>query len=105
MPISQFSEGLQKVIAFLPGTHGTALLRSHAMNGAFNEMVDLGVPSEVVTDINNSLDGSVKLFGDYVSEPTMYAILGGSVVVLLISYIVIHSLRSKRKREKKIFKI
>ena len=100
MPISQFSEGLQKVIAFLPGTHGTALLRSHAMNGAFNEMVDLGVPSEVVTDINNSLDGSVKLFGDYVSEPTMYAILGGSVVVLLILYIVIHSLRSKRKRVK-----
>ncbi len=100
MPISQFSEGLQKVIAFLPGTHGTALLRSHSMNGAFREMVDLGAPSEVVTDIKNSLDGSVKMFGEYVSESTMYAVLCGSVVVLILLYIVIHNLRSKRKRIK-----
>ncbi len=100
MPISQFSEGLQKVIAFLPGTHGTALLRSHAMNGAFNEMADLGVPTAVVTDIKNSLDGSVKLFGEYVGESVMYGVLGGSVAVLILVYIFIHYLRSKRKSVK-----
>ena len=38
MPISQFSEGLQKVISFLPGTYGTSLLRNHALRGVFEEM-------------------------------------------------------------------
>ena len=38
MPISQFSEGLQKVISFLPGTYGTSLLRIHALRGVFREM-------------------------------------------------------------------
>ena len=40
MPISQFSEGLQKAIAFLPGTYGTSLLRNHTMGGALNAMKD-----------------------------------------------------------------
>ncbi|MBQ4053711.1 MAG: ABC transporter permease, partial [Clostridia bacterium] len=30
MPISSFSNGLQKVISFLPGTYGTSLFRNHA---------------------------------------------------------------------------
>lgn len=96
MPISTFSEGLQKVIAFLPGTHGTALLRSHALNGSLNEMQELGVPEAVVTDIKNSLDGSVKVAGEYVSEGTMYLVLAGSVAVLLLAYVLIHNLRSRK---------
>ena len=35
MPISQFSEGLQKVLSVLPGTYGTSLLRNHALHGVF----------------------------------------------------------------------
>ena len=35
MPISSFSTGLQRVLLFLPGTYGTALLRCHTMRGAF----------------------------------------------------------------------
>ncbi|MBO5913426.1 MAG: ABC transporter permease [Clostridia bacterium] len=100
MPISTFSSGLQKVIAFLPGTHGTALLRSHALNGPLNEMKELGVPETVVTDIKNSLDGSVKVAGEYVGEETMYLVLAGSVVVLLFAYVLIHNLRSRKKRVK-----
>ena len=100
MPISQFSEVLQKVISFLPGTHGTALLRLHAMRGAFSEFESLGVPKQVVTEISNSLDCSVKMFGKYVSEPTMYAILGGSVVLLVILYILIHNIRSNKKAKR-----
>lgn len=100
MPISTFSEGLQKVIALLPGTYGTALLKTHALNGTLNEMGRLGVPEEVVTDIRNSLDGSVKLAGEYLSEGTMYLVLSGSVVVLLALYVVIHYYRSRKKRVK-----
>ena len=96
MPISTFSDSLQKIIAFLPGTHGTALLRSHALNGSLNEMQELGVPEVVVTDIKNSLDGSVKVAGKYVSESTMYLVLAGSVVALVLVYILIHNLRSRK---------
>ena len=35
MPISQFSDGLQKAISFLPGTYGTSLLRNHFLRGVF----------------------------------------------------------------------
>ncbi len=38
MPISSFSKGLQNVVALLPGTYGTALMRNHAMNGPFAAM-------------------------------------------------------------------
>lgn len=100
MPISTFSEGLQNVIAFLPGTHGTALLRSHALNGAFREMRSLGAPDSVVTNLKNSLDGSVKLLGEYISEFTMYSILIGAIFVLIIMYVLIHKLRVKKKKVK-----
>ena len=38
MPISSFSEGLQTVIKFLPGTYGTSLLRNHALGGVMKAM-------------------------------------------------------------------
>ena len=46
MPISSFSPGLQKVICFLPGTYGTALMRNHAMQGALAQMEKEGIPAE-----------------------------------------------------------
>ena len=36
MPISQFSEGIQKVLSFLPGTYGTSLLHNHLMRGCMD---------------------------------------------------------------------
>ena len=56
MPISQFSDGLQKVISFLPGTYGTSLLRNHALRGVFEEMGNQGFPDEVVEAIRDSVD-------------------------------------------------
>ena len=38
MPISQFGEGLQRVLGFFPGTYGTSLLRNHALGGVLAEM-------------------------------------------------------------------
>ena len=35
MPISNFGEGLQKALSYLPGTYGTALLKNHMLRGAF----------------------------------------------------------------------
>ena len=90
MPISQFGEGLQKVLSGLPGTYGTALIRSHSLNGVFREMSALGFPDEVVEGIKKSIDCSVYFFGNKVTEGGMYAVLGGSVALLIGIYILMN---------------
>lgn len=97
MPISTFSTGLQNAIAFLPGTYGTALMRTHALSGAFEEMVAEGVPLEAVEGIKSSVDCSVSFFGNTVSEPIMYLVLALSVILLIGVYILIHKLTIKKK--------
>ena len=37
MPISNFSQGLQDALMFLPGTYGTSLIRNHMLRGVFAE--------------------------------------------------------------------
>ena len=97
MPISSFSSGLQKVISFLPGTYGTSLLRTHAMNGAFLEMESLHIPAEVITSMKNSIDCNVYFFGNLVSVPVMYLVLIVSRVILVGTYIAINALKKKDK--------
>lgn len=97
MPISQFGSGLQKVISFLPGTYGTSLIRNHALRGVFEEMKAQNFPSEVVENIKDSIDCNLYFFGDKVDLSTMYLIVGGSVVVLVMVYILINALKGSRK--------
>ena len=98
MPISQFSEGLQKVMLFLPGTYGTSLLRNHALRGVFDEMSSQGFPAEVVKELKDAVDCNLYFFGDKVEQSTMYLILIGTVAVLIAAYVLINILhRSKEK--------
>lgn len=97
MPISNFGEGLQRVLTFLPGTYGTSLLRNHALSGAYREMSAQGVPSQVVESIKDSIDCNLYFFGDKVEIGTMYAILGVSIAALIGLYILYHARRSKKK--------
>lgn len=96
MPISQFSEGLQKVLSFLPGTYGTSLLRNHALRGVFEEMGDVGFPDEVVEAIKDSIDCNIYFFDEKVEIGTMYAILIVTVVVLIGIYVLINGLKKDR---------
>ena len=93
MPISSFSPGLQKVISFLPGTYGTALMRNHAMQGALAELGELGVPVEALKD---SMDCNLYFFGNQVSIPTMYAILAITIVALIAIYILLNMRKKSR---------
>lgn len=90
MPISSFSEGLQKVIGFLPGTYGTSLIRNHAMRGAFGKMADCGVPAEVVEAVKDSVDCNLYFFGNSVSVGAMYAVVCAAIVVLLSVYVLLN---------------
>lgn len=96
MPISNFSDGLQKVLSFLPGTYGTSLIRNHAMRGVFAEMAEEGFPQDIVESIKDSVDCNLYFFGNKVDIGGMYAILGISVVLLVGVYVLINVLHRDR---------
>lgn len=96
MPISQFSDGLQKVIMFLPGTYGTSLLRNHALRGVFAEMSNSNFPPEVVEAVKDSVDCNLYFFDTKVSIGAMYAVLTISVAVIVGAYILLNGLNKKR---------
>lgn len=98
MPISSFSEGLQKVIFLLPGTYGTSLLRNHALRGVFEEMEVQGFPSQVVEAIKDSVDCNLYFFGDKVGLGNMYVVLIASIVIAIGLYVGMNLLLGKRRR-------
>ena len=97
MPISQFSEGLQRVISFLPGTYGTSLLRNHALRGVFAEMRAQGFPSEVVEAVRDSVDCNLYFFDKPVALSTMYIVLIGAILIALGVYVLMNLLAGRRK--------
>ncbi|MDD6189346.1 MAG: ABC transporter permease [Clostridiales bacterium] len=98
MPISQFSEGLQKVISFLPGTYGTSLLRNHALRGVFEEMGAQGFPSEVVEAIKDSVDCNLYFFGEKVELSHMYIILVSFIAAAVALYVILNVLFGKKQK-------
>jgi multidrug/hemolysin transport system permease protein len=97
MPISQFSEGLQKVLSFMPGTYGTSLIRNHAMRGPLEEMAKSGVPEEMITGIKDTIDCNIYLLDKPVEVGTMYIILGGTAVLLIAVYVLMNLFQRKQK--------
>ncbi len=95
MPISSFGDGLQKVISFLPGTYGTALVRNHSMQGVLAEMREQGVPAKVINELKDALDCNLYFFGTKVEIPVMYAVLGVTVAALIGIYIWMNSQKKK----------
>jgi multidrug/hemolysin transport system permease protein len=87
MPISQFSEGIQKFVLFLPGTYGTALLHNHLMGGVFRELQDRYLPAEAVESLMDGFDSNLYFLGNKVEVGTMYAILIGTIAVLILIYV------------------
>ncbi len=96
MPISSFAEGLQRVISFLPGTYGTALLRGHAMQGALAELDKEGLPIGALDGMRDALDINVYFFGNAVEKPAMYAILCGATAALLLVYVLLNKFKRVR---------
>lgn len=96
MPISQFSDGLQKVISFLPGTYGTSLLRNHALRGVFEEMGNQGFPDEVVEAIRDSVDCNLYFFGEKVALSNMYMILIIAILIAVAIYVAMNIMIDKR---------
>lgn len=96
MPTSQFSDGLQKVISFLPGTYGTSLLRNHALRGAFAELEAQGIPAEAVEEMRDVMDCNLYFFDHKATIGAMLLVLLISIAVLLGGYILLN-LRKMQK--------
>ncbi len=97
MPIASFGSGLQKVLSFLPGTYGTSLIRNHAMRGALDEMQKQGLPKSAAESFKDAMDCNVYFFEKQVEIPTMYAILGATVVILVGVYVLLNALKKREQ--------
>ena len=98
MPISNFSEGLQTGMSYLPSTYGTSMLKNHMLRGIFEEMKDSGFPDEVVTGIADSLDCNPVFRGHTVSTTEMLMVMAGSVVLFGLIYLIMTTLPEKNDR-------
>lgn len=97
MPISQFSEGIQRFVSFLPGTYGTSLLRNHLMHGVLDELEAGYFPVEVIDGIRDAFDSNLYFFDRKVTIPQMYLVLGISAVALIAVFVLLNCCKRKRK--------
>lgn len=98
MPISQFSDTLQKIVMILPGTYGTSLLRNHALRGVFEEMEKSHFPEEAIKGIKDTVDCNIYFFGNEVGQPTMYIVIGATVVLLISLYVFLNINKEKKSK-------
>lgn len=98
MPISNFSEGLQKFMSYLPSTYGTSMLKNHMLRGVFEEMEAIGFPKEAVTGIADSLDCKPVFHSHVFSTTEMLMVMLGSVLILGIIYLAISAVPERNQR-------
>lgn len=97
MPISQFSAGIRNFVAFIPGTYGTGLFRQFFMSGAIEEMLKY-VPAEAIPALKDGFDYNLYFFGHLVPAGGCFAILGISVAVLAVAYVLIVYFMNRGKK-------
>ena len=96
MPISSFNSLLQKVISLLPGTYATSLIRNHFLGGIFREMSKLNLPNELINELEKGFDCTLEFFGHELSIPVMYIILIGSILILIVIYLILNIKRKTK---------
>ena len=89
MPISNFSEGLQKGMSYLPSTYGTSMLKNHMMRGIFEEMKTIGFPEEAVKGIADSLDCNPVFRGEVVNPVQMIIVMAATILILGLIYLTV----------------
>ena len=94
MPISQFSDGIQRCISFLPGTYGTALLHNHLMRGTYGELEEL-LPQQAMDSLREAFDSDLYFFDKEVSIGGMYGVMAVSVAALIAVYVLLSGRRAK----------
>lgn len=97
MPISSYGKGLQNLMAFLPGTYGTSLIRNHMMNGALDSLSEQ-LPSEAIKAMKDSVDVNLYFFDNSVEVWQMYLILLSFIVLFIALYLVFVKFIKRREK-------
>ena len=95
MPISQFAAPIRNFVAFIPGTYGTSLLRTHYMGGVLRTLEN-DLPPEMLNGLRDGFDSNLYFFGNLVKPWQMYVILAGSGALILALYILTSWRRNRR---------
>ncbi len=95
MPISSFAPAIRAFISLLPGTYGTSLLHLHLMQGVYSEL-EGKIPIQAIDGLKTAFDAKPEFFGHNLNEGTMFAILIGSVAVLITVYVIICSRKTRK---------
>lgn len=99
MPVASFSPWLQKVLMFLPGTYGTALIRNCVLNGVFDELQALNIPVSVIEQLRDGVDCNLYFFDNKVGTGAMAAVMVLSVAVLIGVYLLLNALSAKNAKK------
>lgn len=97
MPVSQLSKGIRDFVACVPGTHGTVLFRYYFMNGILDEMGE-SLPPEVIDSIRKGFDNELYFFDDKLTNQQMFMVLGGSIIVLFVLFVLLVLTKNKVKK-------
>ncbi len=97
MPLSQFGEPLRAVLCFLPGTYGTSLIRNHCLNGTFQKLEEMNMPSQFVEELKDGIDCNLYFFNNKVDISVMYVIIIVTVAALIGLYVLLNYLKKKDK--------
>lgn len=95
MPISQFSQGIQTFLSFLPGTYGTSLLHNHLMGGVYQELEENYFPKAAVDTLRDSFDSQLYFFDTKVEMGQMYLVLTAAVLILIVAYVAFNCVKKE----------
>ncbi len=97
MPLSQFGETLRAILSFLPGTYGTSIIRNHCLNGTFQKLEEMNMPSQFIEELKDGIDCNLYFFNNKVDITVMCVIIIVSVAFLIGLYILLNYLKKKDK--------
>ena len=100
MPISQFGDGLRKVLSFFPGTYATSLIKNHTLRGVFDEMEQKGIPEEAISSLRETMDCDIFFNGKSVGITGMYAVLLITIGVLILLYMTLQVVKINKLNRK-----
>lgn len=98
MPISQFGDGLQKLLSFMPSTYSASLFKSHALRGVLEQMSMDGVPDEIITEIKKVMDCTVTFGGKTVSTASMYIFVAAAAMAAVLIYAALSAAAERKCR-------
>lgn len=97
MPIQSLAKPIASTLMFLPGTYGTALLHEHFMGGAIDILGET-FSEQAAQECRKGFDCSLEFFGNAVPEWACFLVIGVTVALLTLVYVLLCAKPHRRKK-------